>query len=109
MIIIGNREDDYPNILSQEQPHKHLSPSCNAHVKIDVNGYNNTRNDNNSWKWTEAYSAHLTNIFEMVNNILIVPEKTSLLDDFQIALKTHWQNYVQWLSVFLYRDSLKNA
>ena len=39
---------------------------------------NTTRNDTNSWKVIQASSAHLTNIFEMVNhpviNILMVPE-----------------------------------
>ena len=46
---------------------------------MDVNVYNNTtRNGINSWKVIQTSSAHLTNIFEMVNdpvfNILMVPE-----------------------------------
>ena len=35
--------------------------------------------------------------------------KTSLLANFQIAVKTRWQNSVQWFSVFLYHDPWKNA
>ena len=35
--------------------------------------------------------------------------KTSLLAYYQIAVKTRWQNSVQWFSVFLYHDSWKNA
>ena len=62
---MSNREVNYPQILPQEQPPKHLSLSCNANVKIDVNVYNTaTRNDINSWKVITASSAHLTNIWE---------------------------------------------
>ena len=75
---MGNREVNYPDILPQEQPPKQLSLSCNAHVKIDVNVYNTTRNDMNSWKVIQAAAARLTNIFEMVNhpviNTRMVPE-----------------------------------
>ena len=76
---MGIREVYYPDILPQEQPHTHLSLSCNSRVKIDINVYNNTiRNDINSWKVIQVSSAHLTYIFEMVNhpviNILMVPE-----------------------------------
>ena len=76
---MGNREINYPDILPQEQPPTHLSLSCNSLVKIDVNVfYDTTRNDINSWKVIQASSAHLTNIFEMVNNpvinVLMVPE-----------------------------------
>ena len=76
---MGNREVNYPDILPQEQPSTHLSLSCYSRVKNDVNVYNNTtRNDVNSRKVIQASSAHLTNIFEMVNhtvvNILMVPE-----------------------------------
>ena len=76
---MGNREVNYPDILPQEQPPKHLSLSCSAHVKIDFNVYNTTtRNNINSWKVIQAASAHLTNIFEMVNhpvvNILMLTE-----------------------------------
>ena len=35
--------------------------------------------------------------------------KTSLLANFQIAVKTRWQNSVQWFCVSLYHDSWKNA
>ena len=35
--------------------------------------------------------------------------KTSLLANFQIAVKTRWQSPVQWFSVFPYHDSWKNA
>ena len=67
---MGNREVNYSEILPQEQPPTHLS--CNARVKIDVNVHNNTkRNDINSWKVIQASSAHLTNIFEMVNHSVI--------------------------------------
>ena len=76
---MGNRAVNYPDILPQEQPPAQLSLSCNSRVKIEVNVYNNiTRNDIHSWKVIQASSAHLTNIFEMVNypviNILMVPE-----------------------------------
>ena len=76
---MGNREVNYPDILPQGQPHTYLSLSCNSRVKIDINVYNTTtRNVINSRKMIQASSAHLTNIFEMVNhpviNILIVPE-----------------------------------
>ena len=76
---MGNREINYPDILPQEQPPTHLSLPCNTRVEIDVKVYNNTtRNDINSWKVIQASSAHLTNIFEMVNhpviNILMVRE-----------------------------------
>ena len=76
---MGDREVNYHDILPQEQPPTHLSLLCNARVKIDVNVYNTTtRNDSNSRKVIQASSAHLTNIFEMVNhpviNILMVPE-----------------------------------
>ena len=76
---MGNREVNYPDILPQEEPPIHLSLSCNARVKIDVNVYNNTTsNDIYSRKLIQAFSAHLTNIFDMVNhpviNILMVPE-----------------------------------
>ena len=76
---MGNREVNYPDILPQEQPPIHSSLSCNSRFKIDVNVYNNTtRNDINLWKVIQASSAHLTNIFEMVNypviNTLMVPE-----------------------------------
>ena len=77
---MGNREVNYPDILSEEHPPTHLSLSCNSRVKIDVNVYNTTtRNDFNSRKAIQASSAHLTNIFEMVNhpviNVLMVPER----------------------------------
>ena len=69
---MGNREVNYPDILPQEQPPAHLSLSCNSRIKIDVNVYNNnTRNDINSWKVIQAYSAYITNIFEMVNHPVI--------------------------------------
>ena len=60
--------------------HPHICLCRAIHVfKIDVNVYNNTtRNDINSWKVIQASSAHLTNVFELVNhpviNILMVPE-----------------------------------
>ena len=114
---MGNRGVNYPDIIPQEQPLTQLSPSCNARVKIDVNVFNNTRNDINSWKVIQASSAHLTNIFEMVNHpvikILMVPDsiirKRHHLANFQIAVKTRWQNSVQWFSIFLYHDLWKNA
>ena len=76
---MGNREVCYPDILPQEQPPTHLSLSCNPCVNIDVNVYTTTiRNDISSLKVIDAFSAHLKNIFEMVNhpviNILMVPE-----------------------------------
>ena len=95
---MGNREV----ILPQEQPPTYLSLSCNSRVKTYVNVYNNTtRNDINSWKVIQACSAHLTNIFETVNHLVISGiweqnSKTSLSANFQIAVKTRWQNSVQW-------------
>ena len=115
---MGNREVNYPDILPQERPPTHLSLSCNSHVEIDVNVYNNTtRNDINSWKVIQTSSAPLTNIFEMINHPVInihngtweQNSKTSLLANFQIAVKTRWQNSVQWFSVFLYHDSWKKC
>ena len=47
---MGNKGVNYPDILPQEQPPKHLCLSCSARVIIDVNVYNNTtRNNINSW------------------------------------------------------------
>ena len=96
-IIMGNREVNYPDILPQEQPPKHLSLSCNAHVTIDVNVYNTTtRNDINSWKVIQAASAHLTNIFEMVNhpviNILMVPESKIRKRHYWLIFKLPWRH-----------------
>ena len=76
---MGNREVNYPDILPQEQPFIQLSLPCRSYVKIDFNVYNNTsRNVVNSGKVMQASSAHLTNIFEMVNHSVInyhmVPE-----------------------------------
>ena len=99
---MGNREVNYPDILPQEQLPTHLSLSCNSRVKIDVNVYNNTtRNDVNSGKVIQASSAHLTNIFgkspsdQYPYGTGEQYSKTSLLDNFQIATKTRWQNSVQ--------------
>ena len=94
---MGNREVNYPDILPQEQPPKRLSLSCNAHVKIDVNAYNNTtRNDINSWKVIQTSSAHLTNIFEMVNhqeiNILMVPESKIWKRQYWLIFKLPWRH-----------------
>ena len=77
--MMGNREVNFPVTLPQEQPPTDLSLSCISCVQIDVNVYNNsTSNDINIRKVIQASSAHLTNIFEMVNhaviNILMVPE-----------------------------------
>ena len=74
---MSDRKVNYLDILPQEQ---HLSLSCNSRIKIDVNVCNNTtRNDINSRKVIQPSSAHLTNIFEMVNhpvvNILKVAER----------------------------------
>ena len=96
-IIMGNREVNYPEILPQEQPPKHLSLPCNTHVKVDVNIYNNTtRNDINSWKVIHASSAHLTNIFEMVNhpviNILMVPESKIRKGHYWQIIKLTWRH-----------------
>ena len=115
---MGNSEVNYPDILPQEQPPTHLSLSCNSRVKMDVSVYKNTRrNGVNSWKVIKASSAHLTNIIEMVNHPIgqhpygtwEQNSKTSLLANFQIAVKTRWQNSVQWFSAFRYHDSWKNA
>ena len=65
---MGNREVSYPDILPQEQPSTHLSLACNSRVKIDVNVYNNITRNNIAWKVIQASSAHITNIFEMVNH-----------------------------------------
>ena len=94
---MGNREVNYPDILPQEQPPKNLLLSCNSHVKIDVNVYNNTiRNDINSWKVIQAASAHLTNIFEMVNHpmidILMVPESKIRKRHYWLIFKLPWRH-----------------
>ena len=108
---MGNREVNYPDILPQEQPPTHLSLSCNSRVKIDVNVYNNsTRNDINS-------SAHLTNIFEMVNylviNILVVPESKIQKRHYWLIFKLPRRHVgkIQCndLVFFLYHDSRINA
>ena len=89
---MGNREVNYPDVLPQEQLPAHLSLSYNSHVKIDVKVYNNTtRNDINSWKVIQASYAHLTNIFEMVNhlviNILMVPESKTQKRQYSLIFK----------------------
>ena len=67
---MGNEEVNYPDILQQEQPTKHMSLSCNSSVKIDINVYNNTtRNGINSWKVIQASLAHLTNILRWLNTL----------------------------------------
>ena len=96
-IIMGNREINNPEILPQEQPHKHLSLSCNARVKIDVKVYNTTtRNDINSWKVIQASSAHLRNIFEMVNhpviNILMVLDSKIRKRHYWLIFKLLWKH-----------------
>ena len=67
---MDNREVNYSDILPQEQPPKHLSMSCNARVKLDVN---------------------VKNIFEMVNhsviNIVMVLEST-------IRKRHYWQIFI---------------
>ena len=117
-IILGNRELTYPYILPQEQPPKHLSLSCNVHVKIDFNVYNNTIwNDINSWKVIQASSAHLTNIFETVNqpviNILMVLESKIQKRHYWLILKLPWRDVgkiqCSGLVFCLYHDSWKNA
>ena len=94
---MGKREVNYPDILPQEQVPKHLSLSYNAHVKIDVNVYNNpTRNDINSWKVIQTSSVHFTNIFEMVNdpviNILMVPESKIRKRHYWLIFKLPWRH-----------------
>ena len=96
-IIMGNRDVNYPDILPQEHRLKHLFLSCNAHVKIDVNVYNNTtRNDINSWKVIQADSAQFTNIFEMVNhpviNIPMVPESKIRKRHYWLIFKLPWRH-----------------
>ena len=93
---MGNREVNYPGILPQDQPPTHLSLSCNSRFEIDVNVYNTTtRNDINSWKVIQASSAHLTNIFEMVNhpviNTLMVPESNIRKRHYWLILKLPWR------------------
>ena len=94
---MGNREVNYPDILPQEQPPTQLTLSCNSRVQIDVNVYNNTtRNDINSRKVIQASSAHLTNIFEMVNhqtiNILMVPESKFRKRRYRLIFKLPWRH-----------------
>ena len=63
---MGNTEVNYSDILSQGQPPKQLSLSCNLRVKLDA------------WKVIQAALAHVTKIFEMVkhpvNNMLVASE-----------------------------------
>ena len=115
---MDNREVNYPDILPQEQPPTHLSLSCNSRVKIDVNVYNNsTSNDINSWKVIQASSAHLTNIFEMVNhtviNILMVPESKIRKRHYWLIFRLPWRHVgkiqCNGLVFFLYHDSWKNT
>ena len=114
---MGNRKVNYPDILPQEKPPTHLSLSCNSHVKIDVNVYKNhkerhlfMKSDSNFfcsshrhlWDGKSPSDQYPYGTWEQNS-------KTSLLAYFQIAVKTRWQNSVQWFSVFLYHDSWKNA
>ena len=90
-----NKEITYPDILPQEQPPTYLSLSCNSRIKLDVNVYNNTtRKDIKSWKVIQASSAHLINVFEMVNhpviNILMVPESTIRKSHYWLIFKLPW-------------------
>ena len=89
---MDDREVNYPDILPQDQPPTLLSLPCNSRVKIDVNVYNNTaRNDINSWKLIQASSGHLTNIFEMVN-ILMVPESKIRKRHYWLIFKLPWRH-----------------
>ena len=36
---MGNKKVNYPDILMQEQPPKHLSLSCNSCVKFDIKAF----------------------------------------------------------------------
>ena len=94
---MGNSEVDYPDILPQEHPPTHLSLSCNSRVKIDVYVYINiTSNDINSWKVIQASSAHLPDIFGMVNhpviNILMVPERKIRKRNYWLIFKLPWRH-----------------
>ena len=115
---MSNREVNYSDILPQEQPHTHLSLSCNSRVKIDVNVDNNTtRNDINSCKVFQASYAHLTIIFEMVNhsviNILMVPESKIRKRHYWLIFKLPWRHVgniqCNGLVLFFYHDSWTNA
>ena len=116
---MGNKAVNYPDILLQEQPPTHLSLSCSSRVKIDVNIYNNTtRNDIYSWKVIQASSAHLTNIFEMVNhpviNILMVPESKIRKRHYRLIFKLPWRHVGKiqcngLVFFFIWHDSWKNA
>ena len=93
---MGNKVN-YPDILQQEQTSTHLSLSCSSRVKIDVNVYNNTtRNNINSWKVIQAASAHLTNIFDMVNHpviiILMVLDSKIRKRHYWIVFKLPWRH-----------------
>ena len=115
---MGNSEVNYHDMLPQEQPPSHLSLPCNSRVKIDVNVYNNTtRNDINSWIVIQASSAHLTNIFEMVNhtvnNIYMVPECKVRKRHYWLISKLPWRHdgkiQCNGLVFFQYHDSWKNT
>ena len=110
---MGNKEVNYPDILPQERLPTHMFLSCNSRVKIDVNIYNNIkRKDIDSWKVIQASSAHLTNIFEMVNhpviNILMVSEskiKSHYWLIFKLPRRHVGKIQCNDLVFFLYHDS----
>ena len=94
---MGNKAVNYRDILPKEQPPAHLSVSCNSRIEIDINVYNNnTRNDINSWKVIQAYSAYITNIFEMVNhpviNILRIPQSKIRKRQYWLIFKFPWRH-----------------
>ena len=95
---MGKREVNYPDILLQEQPPTHLSLSCNSHDKIDVNVYNNIARNNID----SSFYTSLKHLWDGKSPSNLYPygtweqnSKTSLLVNFQIAVKTHCQESVQ--------------
>ena len=94
--IIGNKEVNYPDILPQEQPPKHLSLSCNSCFKIAVNIHNNiTRNGIYSWKVIQASSARDKHLWDGKTPSDQYPHSTweqSLITSYCLIFKLPWRH-----------------
>ena len=97
---MGNEEIHYPDILPKNS-HQNSCPCHAMHVsKLTLTSTCTTAPQRTTMIHENGFKlffAHLTNIYEMVNNpvINILMEPESNIRNFQIAVKTHWQNVVQ--------------
>ena len=67
LIILGNREVNYPNILPQEQQPKHFAMHVSKRTLKSTTTPQGTKIIHE--KWIQAFSVHLINIFEMSNRL----------------------------------------